>query len=148
MIERILEVLKAKNFSPSQFADEIGVQRSNISHLVSGRNKPSLEFIQKIIKRFPDINPDYLLSGLGNMLRDGAQTELSFVAPLTVQLEEPKPEQRIDQEIVEPVKIPKKKETDVGDLSGEMVEMEKKDETVEKIVYFYRDKTFKEYLPE
>ena len=53
MIERILEILKLKGMSPSQFADEIGVQRSAISHLVSGRNNPSLDFIQRVLKRFP-----------------------------------------------------------------------------------------------
>ena len=65
MIERILEILKIKNLSPAQFADLIGVQRSSISHLISGRNKPSLEFIQRILKTFPEINTEWMLSGKG-----------------------------------------------------------------------------------
>lgn len=73
MTDRILEILRKKNLSPSQFADEIGVQRSSISHLVSGRNKPSLEFIQKLLSRFPDISTEWLLSGTGPMEKDGVK---------------------------------------------------------------------------
>ena len=63
MVDRILELLKEKKLTPSQFADEIGIQRSGMSHLISGRNKPSLEFILKVLKRFPDVKPEYLLYG-------------------------------------------------------------------------------------
>lgn len=67
MIDRITLLLKTRNISASQFADEIGVQRSSISHVLSGRNKPSLDFIQKILVRYPEINPDWLLFGKGSM---------------------------------------------------------------------------------
>ncbi len=67
MIDRISLILKAKNINASQFADEIGVQRSSISHVLSGRNKPSLEFVQKILKRYPELNPDWVLFGKGPM---------------------------------------------------------------------------------
>ena len=65
MINRILLVLKTQNLTSSQFADEIGVQRSSISHILSGRNNPSLEFVTKILKRFPDINSEWILFGKG-----------------------------------------------------------------------------------
>ena len=69
MISRILLILKTQNLSSSQFADEIGVQRSSISHILSGRNNPSLEFVMKILKRFPDINSDWLIFGKGSMYK-------------------------------------------------------------------------------
>jgi len=59
-----------KNISASKFADEIGVQRSSISHILSGRNNPSLDVVQKILKRFPDINPEWLLAGKGPMIKE------------------------------------------------------------------------------
>nr|WP_250149275.1 helix-turn-helix transcriptional regulator [Flagellimonas sp. 389] len=49
----------------STFADSIGVQRSSISHLLSGRNKPSLDFILKVIKTYPEVNLYWLLNGKG-----------------------------------------------------------------------------------
>ncbi len=57
----IKSFIVAKNLSPSKFADEIGVQRSSISHILSGRNKPSLDIVQKIIRRYPEIGTDWLL---------------------------------------------------------------------------------------
>lgn len=69
MIDRIILVLKTQNLTSSQFADEIGVQRSSISHILSGRNNPSLEFVTKILKRFPDINSEWILFGKGSMYR-------------------------------------------------------------------------------
>ena len=75
MIERILEILKIKNLSPAQFADLIGVQRSSISHLISGRNKPSLEFIQRILKTFPEINTEWMLSGKGSRVQSDNPAE-------------------------------------------------------------------------
>ncbi|MFA6924964.1 MAG: helix-turn-helix transcriptional regulator [Bacteroidales bacterium] len=67
MIERIQLIMKSKNIMASNFADEIGVQRSAMSHIVSGRNNPSLDFIQKVLKKYPEINPEWLLSGKGEM---------------------------------------------------------------------------------
>ncbi|WMJ74214.1 helix-turn-helix transcriptional regulator [Cytophagaceae bacterium ABcell3] len=65
--KRIKKIIEHFELSPSVFADEIEVQRSSISHILSGRNKPSLDLIQKVIKRFPEINPVWLLTGKGEM---------------------------------------------------------------------------------
>lgn len=67
--ERISKVIEYSNFTPSEFADEIDVQRSSISHITSGRNKPSLEFIIKIKSRFPELLWDWLVTGEGEMLK-------------------------------------------------------------------------------
>ncbi|MGK6340926.1 helix-turn-helix transcriptional regulator [Chryseobacterium sp. DT-3] len=67
--ERISKVIEYSNLSPSEFADEIDVQRSSISHITSGRNKPSLEFIIKIKSSFPEILWDWLVTGEGEMLK-------------------------------------------------------------------------------
>jgi transcriptional regulator with XRE-family HTH domain len=67
MVDRILLILKVKNLTASKFADEIGVQRSSISHILSGRNLPSLNLIQKILKTFPEVSSEWLLNGVGPM---------------------------------------------------------------------------------
>jgi len=69
--ERISKVIEYSGFTPSEFADEVDVQRSSISHVTSGRNKPSLEFIIKIKSRFPEILWDWLVNGDGEMLKSG-----------------------------------------------------------------------------
>jgi len=60
---RIQEVMKNNELSSSQFAERLGVQRSGISHILSGRNKPSLEFISKIHFKFDSVSIQWLLFG-------------------------------------------------------------------------------------
>jgi transcriptional regulator with XRE-family HTH domain len=68
MVNRIRELLDARQLSPTQFADLIGVGRPVISHILSERNKPSLEVVQKILDAFPDVSLSWLMKGNGPML--------------------------------------------------------------------------------
>lgn len=61
--ERIQLILKMHAITPSVFADKLGVQRSNISHILSGRSKPSFDFLQKVILNYPRVNANWLLTG-------------------------------------------------------------------------------------
>lgn len=72
---RIEAFLNEINMSPSLFADAIGVQRATISHILSGRNNPSLDFVQKVLSRFPKLNPDWILSGKGGVWRESDKNE-------------------------------------------------------------------------
>ncbi|MGY5353812.1 helix-turn-helix transcriptional regulator [Wenyingzhuangia sp. IMCC45467] len=62
-INRLHKLLEHYHLSAANFADEINVQRSSISHLLSGRNKPSLEFILKIVDNYKEVSLDWLLYG-------------------------------------------------------------------------------------
>ena len=64
-IKRVEIILDYYSLNASSFADKIGVQRSSMSHLLSGRNKPSLDFILKIIDIFPDVDLYWILNGKG-----------------------------------------------------------------------------------
>jgi transcriptional regulator with XRE-family HTH domain len=68
-IKKLEYILEFYSLSASNFADKIGVQRSSLSHLLSGRNKPSLDFILKIREHFPAINLYWLLENKGSFLR-------------------------------------------------------------------------------
>ncbi|MDM9631816.1 helix-turn-helix transcriptional regulator [Robiginitalea aurantiaca] len=63
--QRLEQILTYYELSASAFADAIGVQRSSISHLLSGRNKPSLDFVLKVVRAYPDVNLYWLLNGKG-----------------------------------------------------------------------------------
>lgn len=80
MVERIREILTGRQLTPTQFADSIGVARPIVSHILSGRNKPSLEVVQKIITAFPDLSIPWLLSGTGAML--AAASDPAALAPV------------------------------------------------------------------
>ena len=64
--KRLQKVIDYYGESASSFADKIGVQRSSISHILSGRNKPSLEFVLKILSSYPEVELYWLLNGKGD----------------------------------------------------------------------------------
>lgn len=111
--ERLQLILKMHNLTPSVFADKLGVQRSNVSHVISGRNKPSLDFLEKIILNFPRVNAHWLLTG-------------QMSTSPEVKLEMKKAEEAIVEKEV------------LNDSAND---------SIVKIVEFYQDGTFKEYLP-
>lgn len=128
--------MKEKNMTPSQFADEIGVQRSGMSHLVSGRNKPSLEFVLKVLKRFPDVSPEYLLFG-EKKAGGGADT----TAGQSIQ-DQPEEIQPTLFDIA--VDTPKPVEPGFPEKNKREVVLKE----IERIVVFYDDRTFREYIPD
>ncbi len=128
LIERFRYVMKLNSMTASQFADEIGVQRSSVSHILSGRNKPSLEFIQKVLNRFPKVDSTWLINGKTNIGTAPKETEeeVNVVKPIEVDSE--------------PTEVPQRKEAEETGLSSQAVENKK----IKKIVVFYSDGTFDE----
>ena len=74
MNTRLKQFLAAENISQSQFADTIRVVRASVSHVLSGRNNPSYEFIRAIMLSYPHLNMEWLLVGKGKMYKDMAPT--------------------------------------------------------------------------
>ncbi|NQX82795.1 MAG: helix-turn-helix transcriptional regulator [Flavobacteriaceae bacterium] len=123
--DRLKLIISNSNLTASAFADKINIQPSSISHVLSGRNKPSLEFIQKIISNFDNVNYDWLIDGKGEF-NNVKSTLFDNIEPTIIKDNTPKTE--IPKE--EP-QIETKKDTD----SNKVV----------KIVFFHQDGSFKEY---
>ena len=70
MRNRLQQFLNAEQLSPARLSDIIGIQRSGMSHILSGRNKPSFDFIQKLLLKFPALNSEWLITGKGKMYKD------------------------------------------------------------------------------
>jgi transcriptional regulator with XRE-family HTH domain len=64
--KRLQKIINENDENASSFAEKIGVQRSSISHVLSGRNKPSLDFVLKVLKAYPEVNLYWLLNGKGD----------------------------------------------------------------------------------
>ncbi len=79
MTDRFRILLKDLKLSPAEFADRIGVQRSSISHIISGRNKPSVDFLEKILSVFPDIDIYWLITGKRTLTKTSDQVRFSPV---------------------------------------------------------------------
>ena len=164
MKEKIEKILLYLGISPSQFADDLGVQRSGISHILSERNKPSLEFIQKVLLKYKEINPEWLMTGKGEMLRGSVQRSLFSLTPEQisnpVSQETPLENKKVDAIVSEQKQIDLTTSTIISENPAIPHEsntvVTSKIETIfgdnnkeiEKIVLFYKDKTFSVYKPE
>jgi transcriptional regulator with XRE-family HTH domain len=131
MKERIREFMDYRKLSPSELADIIGVQRSNVSHVLSGRNNPGSAFIEKLLHSFPELNARWLILGAGQMIT-GQET--------------PPPRQVNNDLFTPPVKqetpeVPRKPSNE-SNISRPAV-----DSKIERIIIFHTDKTFSEYRP-
>ncbi|MBP7496955.1 MAG: helix-turn-helix transcriptional regulator [Bacteroidales bacterium] len=148
ILSRVQYLIKIKNITASNFADEIGVQRSSISHLLSGRNKPSLEFIQKIISRYPEIQTDWLIFGKGNMYKEQTlfdQPAIKIEKDKTEDIpinEINKPSQQIPVEIASPSDAP----AETHQINIPSVQTQNPINQIQKIIILYSDNTFQEYI--
>lgn len=77
MREKLLDLMKSEGLKSSQLADMLGVNPAGISHILAGRNKPGFDLLQKILRRFPRISPDWLLLDTGPMYRDAEETGIA-----------------------------------------------------------------------
>lgn len=123
-IERLEEILRYYDLSASGFADRIKVQRSSISHLLSGRNKPSLEFVMKLVDTFPEVDLYWILKGEGRFPAS-KKSSIKVAAPA------PKVVVPASASVVPDEKV---------EVPTPMAE-----EAIDRIVIFYKDGTFKSY---
>jgi predicted transcriptional regulator len=122
MKDRIKKYMDYKSISAGELATQLEVQRSNISHVLNGRNMPGAAFIEKLLLSFPDINARWLLTGNGEM-----KSEVQMLS---------EPEVMPSKEIVKP--LTKEQKTDVTDNS-------KKEKPISKVVLLFEDGTFIDY---
>tara|TARA_B100000902_G_C27284671_1_gene903724 strand:+ start:120 stop:509 length:390 start_codon:yes stop_codon:yes gene_type:complete len=108
LIDRIKKIISDNQLTNSSFADKIGVPRSSISHILSGRNNPSLDLIIKILKSFPEINADFLLTGElvtpinNNKSKDSLSKNMTLFPDFDIE-DPPVEEKKIDEELVKSV---------------------------------------------
>jgi len=143
MKERLLEFLKNENKSSAQLADEIGVQASGISHILSGRNNPSLDFVLKMLEKYQFLSTDWLLFGTGSMYKDSKMQSLfdddteNNRDNNEIRTKREEISSAIDyQNVIK--RSPEKVSADATpDSTSEVI----------KIVWFYENNRFEEFLP-
>ncbi|MGD1842334.1 MAG: helix-turn-helix transcriptional regulator [Thermonemataceae bacterium] len=131
--DKVKALLIHKDLQPSKLADMLEVPRSTISHILSGRNKPSLDLVRKILELFPELNPDWLLFDDTEMLRgDGEELEedsssVENVADIT---------QQENQKLLD---------TLIAKKSNGKKKASNEQKQIERIIIFYDDKSFEVY---
>jgi transcriptional regulator with XRE-family HTH domain len=118
--ERLKTVMTFYGLSATALAESIGIQRSSISHLLSGRNKPSLDFVLKVLKEYPEVELYWLLNGKGQFPRS-------------------------EKSEIKTAPIPK--DQDATFNISDVIPTKTNNKEIEKIVVFYKNGTFKSYTP-
>ena len=143
MKERLFEFLKAENKSSAHLAEEIGVQPSGISHILSGRNNPSLDFVLKMLEKYQFLSTEWLLFGKGTMYKD-IKMQALFDENSVVNGES-------DFKLLE--NEARKPEIEFQDVQKDELKKDpaisaiNRTPAVEKIVWFYDNNSFEEYFP-
>ncbi|MEL1240202.1 helix-turn-helix domain-containing protein [Flavobacterium flavipallidum] len=141
-IKRLEIILDYYSINASAFADKIGVQRSSLSHLLSGRNKPSLDFILKILEVYPEIDLYWILNGKGNFPKTNSSNKKE--TPISSSLFD-SPEVSDKNELIFSENKQDLKENTFENNNQNNFPLF--DEEIEKIVFFYKDGTFKSFIP-
>ncbi len=170
MKERIGQIMQYKGLNASQFAEAIGIQRAALSHIMSGRNNPSLDVVSKILDVFKEINPDWILFGKGDMKRvsdketppydksfdlftDEEQQKMlekhdiqesSGQEAKTIEFSPEISTGNIEQDLDSDIKSAKEPNSTEKPIQFN----EKQAKSIEKMVVFYSDQTYEIFVPE
>lgn len=145
MKERIIQFLSENNLTSTKFADVIGVQRSSISHILSGRNKPSFDFIEKMLVAYPELNAQWLITGKGNMFtnqpllfsKDEDQTQNNLT-----------PRESNIQNLIKEERATVDSEQELDNIQNKELKSNKIQNDIERVIIFYSNGSFKEYKPD
>ena len=137
MKDRIAHIMRAKNLKASDFAAQLGIQPSAVSHILAGRNNPSLELVKKIKETFPEYNLDWIILGKGpmtlsepfkNPVQDSPNDETTLFPEESFELPRPEP-------------TPIQQQLPLNALSESALSQ------VKSVMVFYDDGTFETYCP-
>lgn len=139
---RLQQFINAENITQSEFADTIGVARGSISHILSGRNKPSFDLIEKMASCFPALNVEWLITGKGKMYKthSGVPQE-GDLFPLEDEAAE------VQEEHKKPV-VTSTVRSNLSKLStlSKRIQSPRGQRNISRILVFYDDGTFQELI--
>ena len=154
MKERLRRFMSAEAMNSTQLANELNIQASGISHILSGRNKPSYDFVTKLLTKFPNLNPDWLILGKGPMHRDEirpSKKDTTIASIVETPQPSPSPTSHTDEQ---PSLFDDANRNEEYDNVAEMelshiVENPNKNtnKKIERIVILYSDGSFGDYTP-
>jgi transcriptional regulator with XRE-family HTH domain len=162
MKEQLLQLMESEGMTPAKFSDEIGVQRSSISHILSDRNKPSYDFIIKILNRFQEINAEWLLTGKGSMVKSSGPKQLMSIKQPSLfdqqsinantnntsgQMHDDKIESKVPNNKFEDKGKDQKLTDSTFNNANEVFNQVTNVNNINLVMFFYKDGTFQQYSP-
>lgn len=153
MKDRLQRFLELEQLSPAKLADILGIQRSGLSHILSGRNKPGFDLIQKMLIKFPALNADWLITGRGKIYKEANLLIENKSSPTlfgnTEILKESENNEAISSSagFKENREENDKSEPPENEIKSELKGVDRKKAILRKVILIYSDNTFTEYTP-
>ena len=156
--ERIEKIMLKEEMNSAVFATEIGIQGSTLSHILNGRNNPSLDVLKKILNRFRTVSSDWLILGIGSMYRVEKQSQTPTLfdsldenitksgssEPFTP--EKTVPVSSVIQHKTMPVQEMPVHSSSETPIASFIPQMETSSKSVRKVIIYYTDNTFQEFM--
>ncbi len=154
MKEKLLELLKSEGLKPGQLAEMLGINPAGVSHILAGRNKPGFDLLQKILRRFPRINPDWLLLDSDKMYRDNFEPNSEYEPSHQTTLPVSDLFGATQSKSFSADKSMNSPHAEPGTTNGTrpagasfVPSLGRPRPAVERVIVFYNDKTFESYSP-
>ena len=140
--------MEIEHLTPTRFADRLQINRAVISHILNGRNNPSLDVVTKILGEMEYINPEWLLNGTGSIYKEG-------INPDSIKKEPDLFHQREPEQPVREVQTNDEQEMLVNELPGKdksaddkrISSVQKREKKITQIIIYYNDNTFETFVP-
>lgn len=156
MKERIMQIMEESQMTPARFADTLEVGRAVISHILNGRNNPSLDIVMRILTKMPDINLEWLLTGKGSMYKNVAEVNIlkseyempnlftQILAENSVKTNIRSEENKYEQKKV--VENTEKQNYNIDNKSTIPIKAESR--KIKEIIIYYTDNTYESFISE
>ncbi len=141
MKEKIEYLLRAGNYTATSLARLLDIQPSGLSHILSGRNKPSFDLVVKILRAFPDVNPDWLLLDSDQVYRNPTATELAAAQ----KYEDVSSEEASSLDASQNNQISESKNEEKNEQPSIFAASSNCGKSVERVIVLYSDKSFDSY---
>lgn len=146
MKDRLQQFLDLEQLTPAKLADILEVQRSGLSHILSGRNKPGFDFINKLLTKFPSLNSDWLITGKGKVYKDSFATHIENSINSQQEKNQSNTLFSTENETTKP-NLNEEHPSENSLFVNERADTNK-NKTLKKVLMFYSDNTFIEYYPQ
>jgi transcriptional regulator with XRE-family HTH domain len=151
MIQRLKLILDYFKLSPSKLADELSINRSRLSHILNGRNNPTLEVIQGVLNRYNAVNPDWLLFGKGEMIRKDVETDPRDLFQFA-ELNKKTRQQKVNIAVKEEADIPTVEPDQADEMPKPAKESTKNEvkgkSTIKRITVYFNNNEYQDFISE
>ncbi|NLZ94654.1 MAG: helix-turn-helix transcriptional regulator [Bacteroidales bacterium] len=147
MKDRIKKIMDNEDLSAARFADRLEINRAVVSHILNGRNNPSLDVVTKILSEMNFINPEWLLQGVGSMYKDGYSTKEENDRSLFGTEAINEGEYTDEAKYVEEKRLKNVEKADNTADKEDVPSVLSSDRKVRQIIVYYNDNTFETFTP-